>query len=114
MIKAQIRKTISIALFRVIGSILLPMLFTGCGSKGFTGSTVAPTVSISANPASIAVGISSTLTIATTTATQLTVTGSDGTTYSLQASGGTLTVSPKVTTTYTHLALAGKHRPPQP
>jgi len=101
MIKAQIRKTISIALFRVIGSILLPMLFTGCGSKGFTGSTVAPTVSISANPASIAVGISSTLTIATTTATQLTVTGSDGTTYSLQASGGTLTVSPKVTTTYT-------------
>ena len=37
-------------------------------------------------------------------ATQVTVTGSDGSTYSLQPSGGTQSVSPTATTTYTATA----------
>jgi phospholipase C len=41
------------------------------------------------------------LTVTATNATQVTVTGTDGSTYTLQATGGTQAVSPTVTTTYT-------------
>jgi phospholipase C len=68
------------------------------------GPPVAPTVSISANPTSIASGSSSTLTVAATNATGVTVTGTDGSTYTLPAAGGTQAVSPTVTTTYTATA----------
>ena len=63
-----------------------------------------PTVTISANPASITSGSSSTLTVTATYATQVTITGSDGSTYTLKSSGGTQTVSPTATTTYTATA----------
>jgi phospholipase C len=63
-----------------------------------------PTVSITANPTSIASGSSSVLTVSAINATQVSVTGSDGSTYSLQPSGGTQTVSPVSTTTYTATA----------
>jgi phospholipase C len=61
----------------------------------------APTVSIAANPASITVGSSSTLTVTATNATAVTLTGSDGSSYTLSANGGTYAVSPAATTTYT-------------
>jgi phospholipase C len=64
----------------------------------------APTVTITANPASITSGGSSTLTVSAVNATQVTVTGTDGSTYSLQASGGTQAISPATTTTYTAAA----------
>jgi phospholipase C len=67
-------------------------------------SAVAPTVSIAANPASIAPGSSSLLIVTAMNATQVTVTGSDGSSYTLQANGGTQSVSPTATTTYTAVA----------
>jgi hypothetical protein len=50
-------------------------------------------VTILANPTSIVQGSSSTLTVVATNATLVTVTGTDGSSYSLAASGGTQLVS---------------------
>ena len=69
-----------------------------------TVSATQPTVTITANPASITSGASSTLTVTATAATQVTVTGTDGSSYTLQPTGGTQAVSPTVTTTYTATA----------
>ena len=68
----------------------------------------APTVSITASPASIFPGKSSTLTVTATNATQVTITGTDGSSYPLPASGGTQVVSPAATTTYTAVASGAK------
>jgi len=83
---------------------------TGAGGKTSAAATLtvtanpAPTVTISANPTSIGAGSSSTLTVAATNAAQVKVTGTDGSTYTLQPSGGTQLVSPIATTTYTATA----------
>jgi phospholipase C len=83
---------------------------TGTGTATATttvtvvAAAVPPTVSINASPASIATGGSSVLTVAATNATQVTLTGTDGSSYSLSAAGGTKTVSPTSTTTYTATA----------
>jgi phospholipase C len=61
----------------------------------------APTVTLSANPTSITSGSSSTLTATATDATEVVITGTDGSRYTLSGSGGTQTVSPTATTTYT-------------
>ena len=86
-------------------------LLAGCGASfnnseasGSGTSATAPTVSITANPTSINAGGSSTLTVAATNATQVTVKGSDGSAYTLQSAGGTQTVTPTMTTTYTAVA----------
>jgi phospholipase C len=86
-------------------------LATGSGGKNTATATVtvtaapaAPTVSITANPASIPSGSSSSLTVMATNATQVMVTGSDGSTYTLQPSGGAQAVKPTATTTYTATA----------
>jgi len=82
----------------------------GAGGKTLATATVtvippaAPTVSIAANPKSIASGGSSTLSVIASNATQVTLTGSDGSSYSLQPTGGTPSVSPTATTTYTATA----------
>ncbi len=79
----------------------------GSGLKASASATVTvtpnppPTVAIAATPASIAPGSTSTLSITAINAKQVTITGTDGSTYTLQSSGGTQTVSPTVTTTYT-------------
>lgn len=70
----------------------------------------APGVTIAANPASIKAGGSSILTVTATNATQVVVTGSDGTTYQLSATGGTQAVSPAATTTYTATATGSSGR----
>ena len=83
---------------------------TGAGGKATATTTVtvvppaAPTVSMSANPASITAGNSSTLTVTATNSTQVTVSGTDGSTYNLQPAGGTQSVSPAATTAYTATA----------
>ena len=64
-----------------------------------------PTVTIVANPASVVAGNASTLTVAASNDTSVTVSGTDGTSYAtLPAAGGTLSVTPASTTTYTATA----------
>jgi phospholipase C len=76
----------------------------GCGANSGTSAVLTPTVSITANPTSVAANASSMLTVTATNATTVTVTGSDGTSYSLSATGGTQSVTPSTTTTYTATA----------
>src|ERR1700689_3257164 len=104
MTKACVQECRRWNLYWAAASLLVPVLVSGCGSMNVTGTVGAPTVAISASPSSIPVGTSSTLTVISTYATQVTVTGSDGTTYTLPPSGGTQTVTPKATTTYTAAA----------
>ncbi|HTF62500.1 MAG TPA: alkaline phosphatase family protein, partial [Edaphobacter sp.] len=63
-----------------------------------------PTVTITANPTSIAAGATSTLTVAAANATTVKITGDDGSSYDLAATGGTQAVTPSKTTTYTATA----------
>jgi phospholipase C len=81
----------------------LSLILSGCGGAHFV-QTPAPTVTITASPASINAGGSATLTVATTDATSVMVTGSDGSSFTMSGSGGTQTVSPDRTTTYTATA----------
>ena len=60
-----------------------------------------PTLTLTANPSSITSGSSSTLTATATNATEVVITGTDGSRYTLSGSGGTQSVSPTATTTYT-------------
>jgi phospholipase C len=88
---------------RIILVSFLPIciLFTGCAL--FSGNSVPTTasVTITANPASISTGATSILTVVTANASQTTIAGSDGSTYSFSGTGVTQTVKPVATTTYT-------------
>jgi phospholipase C len=84
-------------------SLFSPLLvFTGCGGANASSSTPVTSlaVTITANPASIAAGSSSMLTVAVSHATAVTVSGSDGSSYQLSGSGGTQAVTPSASTTY--------------
>jgi phospholipase C len=77
-----------------------------CGGAMYTTVNLnvisgAPTVSISAKSTTIAQGGSTTLTVTAGNATKVAVSGTDGSTYALPASGGQISVSPPSTTTYT-------------
>ncbi len=72
-----------------------------------TVSQTEPTVNITATPATITDGASSTLTVTATNATQVTVTGTNGSSYTLQPAGGVQSVSPTATVTYTATATGG-------
>jgi phospholipase C len=82
---------------------------TATGPAGTATASVAvtviqpptPTVTIVANPKSITLGNPSLLTVAATNATSVTIKGTDGSTYTLPVAGGSQSVSPKVSTTYT-------------
>ncbi len=104
MIKVFIRPSIRQIIFLTAFSVLLPFLLTGCTRGALSNTSPAPSVSITASAASISLGASSTLTVTATNATQLKVTGNDGSSYALQPSGGTQVVNPTVTTTYTAVA----------
>jgi phospholipase C len=88
--------------------LMLPVLLAlaGCSSvqSSSTPPAQAPTISAAASPGSITAGSSSTLTVTASNATQVAVAGSDGSSYTLSASGGTQSVTPAVTTTYTATA----------
>ncbi|HEV2991356.1 MAG TPA: Ig-like domain-containing protein, partial [Candidatus Angelobacter sp.] len=90
-----------------------PVVIRAWDSTGFFFSSqenivvTALAVTISANPAQIAQGQSSTLTITAQNASQVVLTNNvDNTSQSLASSGGTLSVSPSQTTTYTATATA--------
>jgi phospholipase C len=84
----------------------------GPGGSATAASTVTvsssgsgmPTVTIAASPASLTAGSSSILTITATNATGVSLSGSDGSKYTLGATGGTQAVTPGATTTYTATA----------
>jgi hypothetical protein len=67
-------------------------------------STSATSVNMTASPASIATGGASVLAVTASNATQVTIKGSDGSSYTLSAGGGNQTVTPTATTTYTATA----------
>lgn len=69
-----------------------------------TVTPAVPSVTLLASPASISSGASATLTVSANHATQVIVTGTDGSSYMLPATGGTQLVSPPTTTTYTATA----------
>lgn len=84
---------------------------TGAGGSVTATATVtvtpnpSPTVAITANPAAIQSGGSSTLKVTAAYATQVTISGSDGSSYTLASpNGGTQQVTPTKTTTYTATA----------
>jgi phospholipase C len=83
-------------------------LLSGC--ELFVGSNVLknPTITLTANPTSIALGQTTLLTAVATQATQVIITGSDGSTYTLGTAGGTQSVKPAATTTYTATATNSK------
>jgi phospholipase C len=81
--------------------------FTLAGCSLLSGNSPKPTVTISASPATVNAGSPSTLTVSATNATQVTIAGSDNTTYTLQLAGGTQVVTPTATTTYTATAVGG-------
>ncbi len=85
-------------------SLLFLPLLAGCSLFQVNNPSGMPIVSISANPATIPAGESSTLTVTAEDATQVAVTGSDGSKYTFQPAGGTQAVTPNATTTYTATA----------
>jgi phospholipase C len=91
-------------LHRFLFASLFSSLLSGCSLFQVNNSSGPATVDISANPSSIAVGASSTLTVTAAFTTQITLTGSDGSTYSISQFGGTQKVTPSATTTYTATA----------
>ena len=83
-----------------------------CGGATYTTvnitvvASLAAQVTINANPLSVTAGSPSTLSVTALNASQVTVSGSDGTTYPLASSGGTVAVTPAATTIYTAEAMA--------
>ena len=80
-----------------------------CGGATYTKvdvQAVAPaaTVALSASPNSITYGGSATLIVSASNATQIKVSGSDGSSYSMAGTGGTLVVDPTQTVLYTATA----------
>jgi phospholipase C len=77
-----------------------------CGKASYTtvnltvASGTQTTVTLTANPSTIASGGSSTLTAKAANATQIVITGSDNSSYRLPGTGGTVSVTPAATTTY--------------
>jgi phospholipase C len=96
----------SLAAAWVFATSFLLILCFGCGAN--VGTIVpppsSPTVTLGANPSSISPGTSSTLTVIATNSTQVAVTGTDGSNFTLSSTGGTHTVAPPTTTTYTATA----------
>jgi len=80
---------------------------TGAGGSAMATAAVtvtpapAPAVTITASPTTITSGSSSKLTVTATNATTVTIAGSDTSSYTLQPTGGTQSVSPAATTIYT-------------
>jgi phospholipase C len=85
-------------------SLLLSLAFSLFASSA---AASIPTVSITASSGKISAGQSDKLTVTETNAGSIRVTGSNGTSYSLPYSGGTITVTPSSTTTYTATATNG-------
>ena len=84
---------------------LAPLLsFLAVFALASSAAASVPTVSIKASSSSISAGQSDTLTVTETSAASIHVTGSNGSSYTLPYSGGSITVMPSSTTTYTATA----------
>ena len=92
------------ALLPAIASLSLPLFMTGCALFYGSDRSSTPTVAVSASPEAVPAGSSSTLIATALNATQITITGSDGSSYTLPGTGGTQTVTPSATTKYTATA----------
>ena len=88
----------------IVASWLAALLAAGCGATLGLQSAPRPTVSITANPASISAGSSSTITVTAANASSVIVNEPNGRSYDLQPTGGSVTVTPQLTTTYTATA----------
>lgn len=93
-------------IWKISGLVVLLLIIAGCGSTSADGNNSKnlasqTTVSIAANPSSIAAGTSAVLTVTASNAQSVTIAGSDGSSYAMSAGGGSETVSPPSTTTYT-------------
>ncbi len=108
LLRVYLRQMLSRTLAVSLAGIALPLLITGCTAPIAGNQEGAPQLTITASPATVTPGGTSTLTITVSNATQVTLTGSDGSSYTLQSSGGTQTVSPGATTTYTATAIGPK------
>ena len=95
---------------RSLGPFLLPgllmpcLLMTGCALFYGSNRSTTPAVAVYANPKVIPVGSSATIEVTALNVTQITVTGSDGSTFTLPANGGSQPVNPPHTTRYTATA----------
>jgi phospholipase C len=94
----------------LLGSSFTALCFLLSACELFVGSNAlkSPSITLTADPSSITLGQTSILTIAATQATLVTITGSDGSTYSLGTAGGAQSVKPTATTTYTATATNSK------
>ena len=78
-----------------------------CGGANYAvvnvnvNATNPPSIAVTANPSTIISGRSSTLNVTANQASQITVSGTDGSSYTLPSQGGNQVVSPSATTTYT-------------
>ena len=88
----------------LMSCLSLLVFITGCADAIPGAPPPAPSVNISASPAQVSKGSTAMLSVAASNATSLTVTGSDGSSYTLATDGGTLPVNPATTTTYTATA----------
>ena len=85
---------------------LTPFLsFVAISAFAASAAASAPTVSIAARSSSISSGQTDTLTVTETSAASIHVTGSNGASYNLPYSGGTIAVAPTSTVTYTATAM---------
>lgn len=102
---SQLRAERSVLLYGIPSILCLFVAATLCGCGSYVrGASGGPQLAITANPNPVTAGSQATLTVQVSDATQVTVSGSDGSTYSLPATGGTQTVSPTTDTTYTAVA----------
>ena len=90
-------------LFSAVFLSLLILPISGCGSY-VRGASTPPQVSITANPNPVAAGSPSVLTVTASNASQVSITGTDGSNYRLPPAGGSQSVSPGKTTSYTATA----------
>ena len=88
------------ALLPAFVAFSFPLFMTGCALFYGSDRSKTPTVAVSASPEVVPAGSSSTLTATALNATQITITGSDGSSYTLPGTGGTQTVTPSATTRY--------------
>ena len=96
----NLRRFVSLAFW-----VLAPLVFAvGCGGINGKVTEAKASVSISANPTTVAAGGASTLSVTAANATTVTITGSDGSSYKMPEAGGSQTVNPTATTTYTATA----------
>jgi phospholipase C len=86
-------------------AVLVPLLISACSSSHTNGNGTPPSLTIAASPSTITAGGSAMLSVSASNATQVTITGTDGSSYTMAASGGTQKVTPSATTTYTATAI---------